>query len=154
MKRSSIIKDILCLWKIGASFTLIAIGLFSCHQEQPKTIVNKEKQHDTIQKEFVFTGKKDTLIQDGESIKYYKSGRVEMRGMMKNGKRYGVWKSYYEDGSPWSETTFLDGKKSGKTTAWFNNQKKRYEGFYTNDAESGHWTFWDENGKMQNSKNY
>ena|ERR1035437_7032162 len=153
MKRESILKNFLHIGKVFASFTLIAIGLYSCHQEQPKTIVNKDKQHDTIQKEFVFTGKKDTLIQDGESIKYYKSGRVEMRGMMKNGKRGGVWKSYYEDGSPWSETTFLDGKKSGKTTAWFNNKKKRYEGFYSNDAESGHWTFWDENGKIQKIKN-
>ena len=131
----------------------IAIGLFSCHQEQPKMVINKDKQQDTIQKEFVFTGKKDTLTQNGESIKYYKNGRVEMQGIMKNGKRDGVWKSYYEDGSPWSETIFLDGKKRGKTTAWYNNHNKRYEGFYKNDLESGKWTFWDENGKIQKVKN-
>ena len=138
----------------GKSFLLIAIVLFSCTEETSKTIINKKVQNDTIQTEFSFTGKKDTLIQNGEHIKYYKNGVIEIQGSMKNGKRDGLWKSYYEDGSPWSETIFKDGKKNGKTTTWYDNEKKRYDGFYTNDDESGKWIFWDENGKIQNTKNY
>lgn len=142
-------------WKAGKIFFLfIIIGLFSCSEETAKTIDDKKIQHDTIQAEFVFTEKKETVIQNGEQIKYHKNGVIEMRGMMKEGKRDGLWKSFYENGSPWSETTFKDGKKNGKTTTWYDNEKKRYEGFYTNDAESGKWIFWDENGKIQNTKNY
>ena len=73
---------------------------------------------------------------------------------MKDGKRDGLWKSFYDKGLPWSETTFVDGKKNGKTTTWYSNEQKRYEGFYTNDKESGVWTFWNEKGEVINKKNY
>lgn len=132
----------------------IAIGSSSCTQETNKTIENKKVSKDTIQSEFIFTEKTDSLIQNGEKIKYYKNGVIEMQGMMKDGKRHGPWKSYYENGASWSETTFLNGKKNGKTITWYDNENKRYEGFYTNDVESGTWTFWDENGKIQNTRKY
>ena len=73
---------------------------------------------------------------------------------MKDGKREGVWKSYYEDGSAWSETTFLVGVKNGKTISWFDNEQKRYEGFYRNGKESGKWIFWNEQGKQERVKEY
>lgn len=122
--------------------------------EPNTTLENKKTLTDTIQTEFIFAEQKDTVIQNGEYIKYHKNGVIEMRGLMKNGKRDGLWKSWYEDGLPWSETTFVSGKKNGKTTTWYANEKKRYEGFYTNDVESGKWTFWDENGKIQSIQNY
>ncbi len=138
----------------GSAYLLIAIGLFSCGDEQHKTTENKNVLRDTIKGEFLFSEKKDSLIQNGEYVKYYKNGVIEMRGIMKGGKREGTWKSYYEDGSPWSETEYTDGKKNGKTTSWFGKEKKRYEGFYSNDAESDNWTFWDESGKIVSTKNY
>ncbi len=121
------------------------IVLLSCNQGSV-SIENKSIQRDTLTSDFIFSKSSDSVIQNGEYIKYYKNGVMEMWGMMKNGKRHGVWKSWYEDGSPWSETAFADGKKNGKTTTWYDNEKKRYEGFYTNDEESGNWTFWDETG--------
>jgi antitoxin component YwqK of YwqJK toxin-antitoxin module len=132
---------------------LILTGLLSC-MEPSETAENKNIQRDTIQRDFIFTESKDSVIQNGEYIKYYKNGVIEMRGMMKDGKREGLWKSWYEDGSPWSETTFKEGKKNGKTTTWYGNNNKRYEGFYANDIEAGRWTFWAENGKIQSTQNY
>ena len=140
--------------RIGILYVFITIILCSCSNEPSEKIENKKVQRDTIKADFVFTEKKDTLIRDGEYIKYYKNKVIEMQGIMKDGKREGLWKSYYENGSPWSETTFTGGKKNGKTTTWYDNENKRYEGFYTNDAESGKWTFWDEKGKVQSIKNY
>lgn len=136
-----------------ASLLLGGLGcaLSSCHEEPSKTTENKKVQQDTIQKDFLFTEKKDSLIQNGEYVSYYKNGVIEMRGTMKDGKRDGLWKSYYEDGSAWSETIYKEGKKDGKTTAWFDNEKKRYEGYYTNDVQSGNWTFWAENGMLINN---
>ena len=78
---------------------LILTGLWSC-TEASKTIENKTIQRDTIQTDFIFSESKDSVIKNGEYIKYYKNGVIEMRGMMKEGKREGLWKSWYEDGSP------------------------------------------------------
>ena len=141
--------------KIHLIIIAIAVtGFFSCKDNASETANNKGVQHDTIKTENLFEKKKDDLIQNGEYIQHYKTGVIEMRGMMKDGKRDGVWKSYYEDGSPWSETTYTDGKKNGKTITWYGKEKKRYEGFFTNDKESGSWTFWDEKGTVQATKKY
>jgi len=132
----------------------IAIVFFACNGDSSKIADNKEVQHDTLKTATLFEKKKDTLLQNGEYVQHYKSGVIEMLGEIKNGKREGVWKSFYETKLPWSETTFEAGKKNGKTTTWYENGKKRYEGFYTNDKESGSWTFWDESGKIVNTKKY
>lgn len=115
-------------------------------------------QHDTIKVVTNAEGKKtieqDTIIQNGEYIKHYANGVIKMRGMMKNGKRDGLWKSWYDNGLPWSETTFADGKKTGRTTTWYENNQKRYDGFYTNDVESGKWIFWNEKGEVVQQMDY
>lgn len=142
-------------WDSGPLLSLFffLVLTVSCSNE-PVTNENKRVQRDTLQSDFIFSKSADSVIHNGEYIKYYKNGVMEMRGMMKEGARDGVWKSWYENGSPWSETTFKEGKKNGKTTTWYENENKRYEGFYTNDKESGPWTFRDENGKQQYSKDY
>jgi antitoxin component YwqK of YwqJK toxin-antitoxin module len=112
-------------------------------------------QHDTIKSEAPASAvAQDSIIQNGEYIRHYESGVIKMRGMMKNGKREGLWKSWYANGSPWSETTFQGGLKNGRTTTWYENEKKRYDGFYTNDIESGKWTFWDEQGNVVKEVEY
>jgi antitoxin component YwqK of YwqJK toxin-antitoxin module len=132
----------------------ITVVFFACSGDSSKTSSNKDVQHDTLKTGTLFEKKKDSLLQNGEYLQHYKSGVVEMLGEIKNGKREGVWKSFYETNSPWSETTFEAGKKNGKTTTWYENGKKRYEGFYTNDKESGSWTFWDEKGTVISTKKY
>ena len=77
-----------------------------------------------------------------------------MHGMMKEGKREGLWKSFYENGLKWSETTFAAGIKNGKTSTWYENGKKRYDGFFTNDLESGKWTYWNESGEQVSTKDF
>lgn len=148
----------ICKRTMWGSIPLLCLSFFvifavSCSNDQA-TNENKRVQRDTLQSDFIFSQKTDSIIKNGEYINYYKNGVMEMRGMMKDGERDGTWKSWYENGSPWSETTFKGGKKNGKTTTWYENENKRYEGFYTNDKESGRWTFWDENGKQQYSKDY
>lgn len=115
---------------------------------------NQLVQHDTMKTNSMISSSKDSILQNGEYIKHYKNSVIEIQGIMKDGKRDGLWKSFYENGLPWSETTFLEGKKEGKTTTWYDNNQKRYEGFYTNDFESGKWTFWDEKGKQVNTTDY
>lgn len=139
--------------KIYYCFIICFVFIYSC-TETEKPAENKATQQNASQTDFMFSAKSDTSIQNGEYITYHKNGAVEITGQMKNGKREGVWKSYYMDGSPWSETTFLAGIKNGKTISWFDNEQKRYEGFYTNGKESGKWTFWEESGKLESEKEY
>ena len=122
-------------------------GLFSCnHSEQ----INQEKKGKKNAAEAILkqtASKKDTLIQDGENLEFYPGGKLKFQGVMKNGKRDGVWRSFYENGAKWSETTFLEGRKNGKTTTWYDNSTIRYEGNFANDMESGKWIYFDEKGK-------
>jgi len=130
----------------------MVITIFASCETKP--VKEPKEKRDTIQKEFSFATRTDSLVENGEQIYYHKNGGVEMRGMMKNNQRDGLWKSFYENGSPWSETTFKEGKKEGKTTTWYENGKKRYDGFFKNDMESGRWVFWNEDGSVAGSKNY
>lgn len=132
---------------------ILCIAVISCKTKTTKE-ENPQEKKDTLQQEFSFATKTDSLVADGEQIYYHKSGAVEMRGIMKNNKRDGLWKSFYENGLPWSETTFKDGKKDGRTTTWYENGQKRYEGFFTNDVESGRWVFWHQDGTIAGTQNY
>ena len=124
------------------------MGLISCnHASQNKT----NALADTTK---VIAPEKEKPVTDGESLTFYDNGKMKFQGFMKNGKRDGLWRSFYENGAKWSETTFDQGKKTGRTTTWYENSQMRYDGFYTNDVESGKWTFWDENGKQTQTKDY
>jgi antitoxin component YwqK of YwqJK toxin-antitoxin module len=139
------------------SFSILMTGLLSCSNQTPEkqeevkveAPVNQDSTRFTIA-----TEQQDSVVNTGESIQKYKNGVIRMRGMMKDGKREGLWKSWYENGTPWSETTFAAGVRDGKTVTWYENGNKRYEGAYTNDMESGKWTYWDEKGKEAITKDY
>ncbi len=127
--------------------------LFSCNNAAQKNEQQKGKT-DSVKAISKQSAVKDTLVKDGESLTFFDNGKLKFRGMMKNGKRDGLWSSFYESGGKWSETTFTEGIKNGKTTTWFENGQMRYDGFYTNDNESGKWTFWDEKGKVLQAVDY
>lgn len=135
----------------------LLIGLVSCsNQPDEKSVVDTkvvEPAVDINSTQFTIISNQDST-QNGESIIKYPSGKVKMQGMMKDGKREGLWKSFYETGLPWSETTFEAGIKNGKTTTWYENGNKRYKGFYKNDRESGKWTYWNEAGEQVNSQDF
>ena len=130
-------------------FSLFISGLISCSNEPVEKPVEEVKVETTPTDSNTFTivTIQDTT-QNGESVLKYKNGQVKMHGMMKDGKREGLWKSFYENGNQWSESFYINGVKNGPTKTWYENGKKRYEGFYTNDAQSGKWKNWDEAGNL------
>ena len=137
-------------------FSLLILGLISCSNqagEKKVEVVKVEPQVNRDSTRFTITSPQDTT-QNGESILKYPNGNVRMKGMMKDGKREGLWKSYYETGLQWSETTFEAGIKNGRTSTWYENGKKRYDGFYKNDLESGKWIYWNEAGEQMSTKDF
>jgi antitoxin component YwqK of YwqJK toxin-antitoxin module len=145
--------------KITMFLTVISLAFFSCtnqavSEKKEKQEVKEVKNDSAVTTEFTIKASQDTVTADGDHIERYKNGVIRIRGNMKDGKREGLWKSWYEDGKQWSETTFKAGIKNGKTTTWYENGNKRYEGEYTNDEESGLWTYWDESGKEVSKQDY
>ncbi len=68
--------------------------------------------------------------------------------------RNGLWLSYYENGSKWSESMYVHGKKNGHSVTFFPNGKIRYIGEYKDDEKSGNWRFFDEVGLLVSEENY
>lgn len=89
----------------------------------------------------------DTTGLAKEIIKY-PSGQIQIIGFSRSGLREGLWVSYYENGSKWSELYYSNGKRNGKTTAWYENGVKRFDGFYKDDKKFGVWSYWDEKGNL------
>ncbi len=132
------------------AWSIIIISFLACKNKVTNT--PKPQTQDSSKTTTVI--KKQVKVENGEYIERYDNGMIRIKGTMKNGKRDGLWQSWYVNGIPWSETTFKDGVKTGQTSTWYPNNQKRYDGFYVDDKEAGKWTYWDEKGKVLSSKTY
>ena len=65
-----------------------------------------------------------------------------------NGNRDGLWISYYENGTKWSESYYDDGSREGHSLSFFPSGQTRYIGEYKNDKKIGVWKFYDEDGEL------
>jgi antitoxin component YwqK of YwqJK toxin-antitoxin module len=63
-------------------------------------------------------------------------------------------RTYFSDGSPWSETRFLDGQPDGLWIVWFKNGRKQSEGEYRLGLMRGLWKTWNEDGTLMLEATY
>ncbi|HNO71619.1 MAG TPA: hypothetical protein PKO16_07610 [Bacteroidia bacterium] len=98
----------------------------------------------------------DTLSPElnGDFIKKYPNGIVQLKGYYQHGKKNGQWTSFFPDGKIQSEGFFKDGLRDGKTTVYYNDGHVYYEGAYKDGHETGTWTFYDQQGNKMNEKNF
>ena len=85
---------------------------------------------------------------------YFENGQISKEGPYKNGRRNGLWKTYYKTGELWSKIYFKNGLSDSITTAYYPNGKIRYEGFYTKGQKSGTWKLYKEDGSIKELKHY
>lgn len=131
----------------------IAIAVASCSptaEEKKKEV----QQKDTSKKISFHLDSVGARILNGEYMKKYDNGIIQMKGDYRNGKRNGLWQSWYPSGTLWSETTFKAGLKDGPTVTYYENGTTRYRGFYKSDERSGNWKIFDESGKLQKEIDY
>ena len=121
--------------------------LNSCSTDSSKEIITKDSLSTNA-------SQKNPDIINGEELKYYDNGIIQIKGSYKFGKREGIWASYYKSGKLWSELTYKEGIKNGPTTTWFENGNKRYQGSFISDKENGKWSFWSEEGKLVKEKDF
>ena len=70
-------------------------------------------------------------------------------GKMKNGKKDGLWTSWYDNGQKKDEFTWKDGKVDGTWKWYWSNGTKMKEGNWKDSKLDGLWTEWDENGQKK-----
>lgn len=115
---------------------LLLLLFISCSQEQGRIPVEK----------IIPADQKPKTKTDGEFIEYHPNGNIKTKGLLKNGKRTGVWISYFINGKVQSESKFDKGKLNGKTAAYYPNGNVQYMGLYINNKKDDLWFFYQEDG--------
>ena len=88
------------------------------------------------------------VIADGNFIEYHSNGTIKTKGLLKNGKRTGIWTSYFVNGKIQSESKYKKGILNGKTAAYYPNGNVQYMGLYIGDNKDDSWFFYLEDGTL------
>ena len=135
-------------------FSLTIAITSSCKQKQDDKNTDI-KDTAVVVADKLIPAQQDTAVpQNGMYEKKHPNGQISIRGEMRDGKREGVWKSYYESGLPWSEGEYKNGVREGISITWYENGQKRYEGRYANGKQAGKWKYWNENGQLEKEIDY
>jgi antitoxin component YwqK of YwqJK toxin-antitoxin module len=105
-------------------------------------------------------------VPEGIRREYDKNGKVEKSYIFKNGKviaegiftdagkREGLWKEYYDDGSLKSEGNYKNNNKTGKWKYYYPNGQLQETGEYVNGKPEGKWLWYYPSGKLLREMNY
>ena len=148
-------------WLVAGCWLLVTVYYFpSCSsnpdetKKEETTANGKSMTVDTTLHGLTGVIEKNPPVQQGDYVKKYPSGIVQMRGFYLHGKRNGQWTSFFENGKIQSEGFFKDGLRDGKAVVYYQNGQVYYQGYYKDGKEVGKWVFFDENGKQVNEHDY
>lgn len=85
---------------------------------------------------------------------FYKSGKLFVILVCRNGTYTGLQTTYYEDGTIWSISSFLDNKLNGKYKTHFPNGQLKIESFYKNGLLDGEYKEYNDKGVLIKTYNY
>lgn len=138
-------RELLILLPIAALFI---IGCGKNEQEGRDAKSPVEKDSSLERSELI---KKD---EGKQKVLRYPNGNKKLVGRYEEGKREGVWSSWYEDGQLKSEAKYRNGKRHGFSKTWYPNGQLRYKGRYHHGERSGEWTFYDREGEVVKKERY
>tara|TARA_B110000211_G_C14065709_1_gene547551 strand:- start:712 stop:2409 length:1698 start_codon:yes stop_codon:yes gene_type:complete len=101
---------------------------------------------------FDFLKKNKNIDNDnGLNETYYNDGKGELktRGYKKNGKLYGKFEIYFENGQLNSEGNWKEGKKEGLWKEMYKNGSLKHEENWKNGRPDGLWMSYYENGQVE-----
>ena len=114
----------------------------------------------------------------GDVFELHKDGSRKYTGLLKGGKKDGLWTSWYENGQKDEEVVYKDGEEHGLVTNWYENGQKsekitmRYgkldglykrwhrngkkwsEGGFKDGERDGLWNRWHDNGQKWSEQTY
>ena len=85
---------------------------------------------------------------NGNMIKRYFDGTIEMTAFYKNDLLEGKETYYYKNGQPSMETYYTKGLKNGPVTSWYYDGVVKESGAFVNDLFDGKWENYDERGLL------
>lgn len=75
-------------------------------------------------------------------------------GVLPNGRRHGIYRTYYSDGAIRMVANYDDGKLDGMCVKYYESGAVSYEAFYVADALHGTCGYWDETGVLRDCGEY
>ena len=84
----------------------------------------------------------------GKEIIKRKDGTKEWEREWDQGKKSGLWRSWYANGQMRSEVFYAGPKEERPMTFWFENGQRRMQGPARDGVRGGHWKVWYANGQM------
>lgn len=88
---------------------------------------------------------RDTL--NGPQVQQLPDGTT-LRGVLRDGQRKGIWRSFTPQGRLLSQTEYLDGKAQGPVVVFHTNGSVRYQGQHHKGTPVGEWRFHDPAGAL------
>ena len=91
-----------------------------------------------------------------EGLHYYKftgepfTGKVtgKTQGSFKNGKRYGAWVIYHDNGQLWAKGTYKNDKRDGPWVFYYKNGQLESKGTFKDGKRDGAWVIYYDNGQL------
>lgn len=90
----------------------------------------------------------------GHCISYYKNGNKQSEADFDSGKIAGVFKTYYENGSPEEIITYKNGEPDGEVVRYYQNKMIKEKGLVVENKKEGKWEVYYENGLLMLIENY
>ena len=100
----------------------------------------------------------DLVERDGIYYKKFSdvpfSGKLtgKNKGLIKNGKREGVWFSYWNNGQLYSKGNYKNGKKEGAWVFYWDIGQLMRKGNYKNGKREGAWVEYEKDGTLDRER--
>jgi antitoxin component YwqK of YwqJK toxin-antitoxin module len=138
------------------SFFIFLFALISCNSSSENEVPEIETVVESDQPKSPEISKpQNSEVKPGDYYEYHESGGLKIRGFYNDDlTREGLWISYYENGTKWSEAYYSAGKRDGHNITFYPSGKIRFVGEYKDDIKTGTWTFYDEAGAVSKIENF
>jgi len=125
---------------------------FSCESSLEEKIVSRYPSGIASKVElFADTDSGKVLVKE---IRFFPNGEKDTEGEIKDGKKDGKWKQWYNNGKLWIEEQYSEGIKNGTFIVYYPNGEKNYAGEYKYGMPTGTWKFWNEKGEILKETSY
>jgi len=101
-------------------------------------------------------GKEQGLIKNGKKeglwIEYHTNGYLKSKGKFENGNKEGTWVKYYSNKQLKSKGKFENGNKEGLRIKYYSNGQLKSKGDFINSNKEGSWEWYNLDGTIDGKK--
>ena len=90
----------------------------------------------------------------GKAVAKWPNGQECLEHNYKDGKRNGLYTSWYKNGQKMLEINYKDGKQDGLSTHWYDNGQKEAEITYKDGKQDGLWIIYNQEGTETGRETY